>query len=323
VPQSPNKILAALPEREYRRLRPLLRTVHLSAEAVLPHCGYTRVYFPGNGLCSVITRMTDGSTIEVACVGDEGVVGLPTLSRGFCDGQNTYVQIGDGSAQYLPTVLFEQEVRRSATFRAILDRYCHSLLETSIQSVACNRLHSTEQRCCRWLLSVHDRIGRVRFELKVPFLARAMGAKNSDIAALLNRLEDRDIIKHDGDSITVLDAVRLRAVACRCYDAMKRALAIAVAAVGPTKDAAAREGSARVLRMRPVVGPCTLCGSSVRLPHRNGHDCVLALDDEIETLVHRAHTLRKFRAQLVSRREQPFRPISNRTASRIGKRTQR
>lgn len=320
MPQSPNKILAALPACDYQRLRPLLRTVHLSAEAMLPHCGHTRVYFPGTGLCSVITRMADDSMIEVACVGNEGVVGLPLLSGEFHDGQNSYVQVGDGSAQYLPSVLFEHELARSSALRELLDSYCHSLLETSIQSVACNRLHSTEQRCCRWLLSVHDRIGRVRFELKARFLARVLGVKNSEIAAILNALAEHGVIRHDGESITVLDAVGLRPIACRCYDAMKRAYTIAVPVVQRAK-AGQEGGGARIIPMRAAAGACTLCGSSVRLPHRNGHECILALDEEISGLVHRTHTLRKFRAQLVSQRAQLFRDILKRTSRGLVKRT--
>jgi hypothetical protein len=73
--------------------------------------------------------------------------------------------------------------------------------------------------------------------------------------------------------------------------------------------------------MWPAAGACTLCGSSVRLPHRNGHECILALDDEITGLVHRTHTLRKFRAQLVSQRAQLFRDILKRTAGGLVKRT--
>jgi hypothetical protein len=322
VPQSPNKILAALPARDYQRLRPVLRTVHLPAESVLPHCGYTRVYFPGTGLCSVITRMADDSMIEVACVGNEGAVGVPTLSGEFQTGQNAHVQVGDGSVQYLPIVLFEHELARSPVLRELLDSYCHSFLETSIQSVACNRLHSTEQRCCRWLLSVHDRIGRVRFELKVRFLARAMGVKNSEIATLLDALEDHGVIRHDDESITIVDTVGLRALACRCYDAMKRAYTLAVPVIAHRKPRAVGESAgARILPMRPAAGACTLCGSSVRLPHRNGHECILALDEEIRGLVRRTHTLGKFRAQLVSQRAQLFRDILKRTAGGIVKRT--
>ncbi len=322
MPQSPNKILAALPAGDYQRLRPMLRTVQLSAEALLPHCGFTRVYFPGTGLCSVISHMSDDSAIEVACVGHEGVVGLPALSGELRNGQNGYVQVGNGSTQYLPTVLFDRELARSAALRELLDSYSHSFLETTIQSVACNRLHSTEQRCCRWLLNVHDRIGRVRFELKARFLARVIGVKNSEIATLLAALEDHGVIRHDGTSITIVDTIGLRAIACRCYDALKRGYTLAVPVGAPAAAAVAHEtGGARILQMRPGTGACTLCGSSARLPHRSGHECILALDEEIGALVRRTHTLRKFRSQLVSQRTQLFRDILTRTRDGLVKRT--
>ena len=75
--------------------------------------------------------------------------------------------------------------------------------------------------------------------------------------------------------------------------------------------------SARVLRMRPGCGACTLCGSSTRVPHRNGHECILALDEEIAALIQRTHTLRKYRAQLLANRAQLYRDILKRSSGRI------
>lgn len=315
--QSDNKLLAALPRREYQRLRPLLRTLSLSAEAGLPHCGQTRVYFPGTGLCSVISTMADGGGIEVACIGNEGVVGTYALS-GECraDG-NGFVQVADGTVQYLPLVLFDREMARNGRFRELIDRFCQSFLETMIQAVACARLHTTEQRCCRWLLSAHDRLGRARFELKVRFLARAMGVKNSEVAAMVTSLEELGLVRHDGSSITILDDVGLRRRACRCYDAMKRGYTlervVADAGVAP-----AAQQTAKILPMRAgAPRGCTLCGSTTRLPHRNGHDCILGLDEEIAALVQRSHTLRKYRAQRMASRAQMYRDILKRSNGRI------
>lgn len=101
---------------------------------------------------------------------------------------------------------------------------------------------------------------------------------------------------------------------------MKRAYTIAVPVVQRAK-AGQEGGGARIIPMRAAAGACTLCGSSVRLPHRNGHECILALDEEISGLVHRTHTLRKFRAQLVSQRAQLFRDILKRTSRGLVKRT--
>jgi CRP-like cAMP-binding protein len=310
--QSANKLLAALPSRDYQRLRPVLRTVHLAAETSLPHCGQTRVYFPGTGLCSIINKMADGSGIEVACIGNEGVVGLNALSGDTPLERNGFVQVADGTVEYIPAVLFERELARNGRFREVVDRFCHSFLETVIQAVACNRLHTTDQRCCRWLLSVHDRLGRGRFELKVRFLARAMGVRNSEVATILASLQDQGLVQHDGLSITILDTIALRRLACGCYDAMKRAYATAVPVEEPR--VAQPAATARVLRIRPGAGACTLCGSTTSIPHANSHACILALDEEISGLIRRTHTLRKYRAQLLATRAQQYRNILKRSA---------
>jgi CRP-like cAMP-binding protein len=308
--QSANKLLAALPPREYQRLRPMLRSVHLPAESPLPHCGQTRVYFPGTGLCSIINKMADGRGIEVACIGNEGVVGINALTGESPAERNGFVQVADGTVEYMPVVFFERELARNERFRELIDRFCHSFLGTVIQAVACNRLHTTDERCCRWLLGVHDRLGRGRFELKVRFLARAMGVKNSEVAAIIASLEDHGLVQHDGQSITILDTIGLRRLACGCYAAMKQTYSAVVAV---DKPKALRPATARVLPMRAAANACTLCGSTTRLPHTNSHACILALDEEIASAVRRTHTLRKYRAQLLADRAQLYRNILKRT----------
>jgi CRP-like cAMP-binding protein len=311
---SANKLLAALPRREYERLRPMLRAVHLPAESSLPHCGQTRVYFPGTGLCSIINKMADGSGIEVACIGSEGVVGINALTGESLAVRNGFVQVADGIVQYMPVVFFERELARSTRFREVIDRFCHSFVGTVIQAVACNRLHTADERCCRWLLSAHDRLGRGRFELKVRFLARAMGVKNSEVAAILASLEDQGLVQHDGQSITILDAIGLRRLACGCYAAMKQTYTADVAVDKP--KVALPPKIARVLPMRHAGNACTICGSSTRAPHTNSHACILALDEEIASAVQRTHTLRKFRAQLLADRAQLYRNILKRSSGR-------
>jgi hypothetical protein len=312
--QSANKLLAALPRRDYERVRPLLRTLQLSAETGLPHCGQTRVYFPGTGLCSIINKMADGSGIEVACIGNEGVVGIDALTGDAPVERNGFVQVADGTVEYMPVVFFERELARNGRFREVVDRFCHAFVGTVIQAVACNRLHTTDQRCCRWLLSAHDRLGRGRFELKVRFLARAMGVKNSEVAAILASLEEQGLLQHDGQSITILDTIGLRRLACSCYEAMKLTYTGNVLAEKP--KAAPPATPARVLRMQPSAGACTLCGSSTAVPHRNSHACILALDEEIAIAVQRTHTLRKYRAQLLADRAQLYRNILKRSNAR-------
>lgn len=312
--QSANKLLAALPRRDYQRLRPMLRTAHLTAESALPHCGQTRVYFPGTGLCSIINKMADGSGIEVACIGNEGVVGINALTGDAPVERNGFVQVADGTVEYMPVVLFERELARNGRFREVVDRFCHSFVGTVIQAVACNRLHTPDERCSRWLLSVHDRLGRGRFELKARFLARAMGVKSSEVTAILASFEEHGLVQYDGQSISILDAIGLRRLACGCYEAMKRTYT--ADAAGETAPEALPPRAGRVLQMRPGGHACTLCGSSTAVPHRNTHACILAVDEEIAAAVQRTHALRKYRAQLLADRAQLYRNILKRSSAR-------
>ena len=314
--QSDNKLLAALPRREYERVRPSLHTLHLAAESPLPQCGHARVYFPGTAVCSIITRMADGGAIEVACIGSEGVVGLHALAGEAAPVRNGFVQVADGTVQYMAASVFERELAQAGAFRDVIDNFCHAFLETMIVSVACNRLHSIDERCCRWLLGVHDRLGRGRFELSVSFIARVLGAKRPVVARTVASLQKDGLITHDGSSVTILDAIGLRRRACRCYDAMKRSYTVPSGVSKPNTGVPESE-PARVLRMRPGREGCTLCGLSTRLPHKNGHECILALDEEVAALVTRAHSLRKYRAQLMKDRSQLYRDILKRSNARI------
>ena len=143
-----------------------------------------------------------------------------------------------------------------------------------------------------------------------------MGVRNSEVAAILASLEEQGLVSHDDQSITILDAIGLRRLACGCYSAMKRAY-MPEPAVEKAKDPAAWP------RQRPSAahaagrGACTLCGSSTRVPHRNGHACILALDEEIAGLIQKTHTLRKYRAQLLANRAQLYRDILKRSNGRI------
>jgi hypothetical protein len=101
IAQSSNRLLAALPADEYRRLMPELHTIHLRNGEGLPHCGETRVYFPERGICSVANVMDDGRMIEIATVGSEGVVGMSVLAGLHQLTRNSYMQIGDGCARFM------------------------------------------------------------------------------------------------------------------------------------------------------------------------------------------------------------------------------
>lgn len=311
TPQSPNKLLAALPREDYTRLLPHLRTVRLSNDATLPHCGETRVYFPGTGLCSITNSMSDGALIEIASVGNEGVVGLTTLSGESPDRRHTFLHVGEGTAQWMPLVLFESELLHEGALRELVDRYCRIFLESMIQAVACNRLHSLTERCARWLLTTHHRLGRAKFEMGPNTLARVLGVKASELVSVVMKFEQLGLIKQEPLAFTIFDEVGLKRLTCPCFHALKRGYAEAQPA-GEAKPEQKPESSviqpAKILAIRPPgETTCMLCGSAKRLPHKSSHECIVALDEEIQGLFARVKSLRKTRANMLSRRIEMYR----------------
>lgn len=306
-PRSPNKLLAALPRREFTRLRPHLRTVRLAHDAPLPYCGETRVYFPGTGLCSITNRMSDGALIEIASVGNDGIVGLATLTGEVPPGRQTFFQVGDGTAQWLPLVFFEREMLKETTLRTLVERYCRTFLDSMIRAVACNRLHTLTERCARWLLTTHDRLGQARFAMRPSTLARVLGIKPTELAAVVMNFEQLGVIKQDEQTVTIFDAVGLKRLACPCYVALRRGYTDGLATDEPPRDAedegGAQTATAKILSMRlPGESTCMLCGSTTRLPHKTDYECIVALDFEIRTLFAKVKALRQKRTVMMTHR---------------------
>jgi hypothetical protein len=214
----PNKLLASLSSGEYGRIATRLQSLNLSNGSVLPHCGRARVYFPGSGACSVLSRMSDGTTIEVASVGNEGGVGLPAVGSQFT--QCSYVQVAHGALQYMAMSTFEQ-LSSNSEFGEVVERYSAEFMRSVMQLVACNRMHTIDARCARWILLTHERVRRARFELTQPFLAMAIGARPDDLSRAIVRLTEAGALRHDGASVTIVDPIALRRASCQCYDALK------------------------------------------------------------------------------------------------------
>lgn len=313
TPRSPNKLIAALPRREFARLQPHLRTVRLAHDSQLPYCGETRVYFPGTGLCSITSKMSDGALIEIASVGNEGIVGLATLTGEVPPGRRTFFHVGDGTAQWLPLVFFEREMLKEGTLRTLVERYCRTFLDSMIQAVACNRLHTLTERCARWLLTTHDRLGQARFAMRPNTLARVLGIKPTELAAVVMNFEQLGVIKQDEQTFTIFDAVGLKRLACPCYSALRRGYTEALVSDEPVRDAERGDGAqttAKILSIRlPGESTCMLCGSTTRLPHKTDHECIVALDVEIRTLFAKVKALRKTRMLMLTRRLNMYRGV--------------
>jgi CRP-like cAMP-binding protein len=213
-----NGLLARLPIGDYQRLLPHFEAVPLVVKDVLykARAPIDYVYFPNSGIVSAMTIMEDGSAIEVATIGKEGVVGLTAFMGGDSSPHEVMVQVqGDGLR--LPADVFARETIRDGAFRQTLVLYNTAFTVQVAYAVACNGLHTLEKRCCRWLLMTQDRVGGDTLPLTHEFLAIMLGARRASVTELLQPLEARGLIRKKRGSVVVLDRAGLEAAACECY----------------------------------------------------------------------------------------------------------
>jgi CRP-like cAMP-binding protein len=300
--QSRNKLLAALPDADYRRLLPVLRSVHLATGQKLAQCGETRVYFPCSGVCSVRSEMEDGRRIEIAAVGNEGVVGIAAIT-GDSLLRRSFLQVNDGFAQYMPLIAFDREMARAGPLAALIERFSHLFLNSVVQLAACNRLHTLQERYCRWLLVTSDRVGRTRVDLNPALLAGALGAKRQELAVITKVLQNLHVLEFENDQVVIFDRQTLERFACDCYPAARKRLDEA-AGVGPPSNPAVTDCKpmiAEVVRLRPL-DVCGECGVAAPTPHRTDRDCIRAIDAQMKLLIHQTRRLQLQRAKLLERR---------------------
>lgn len=216
--QPRNRILAALPPDERARLNGALEWVPLPFRQVVfePNQIIEHVYFPEEGVVSIIGLMEDGSAVETATVGNEGMAGVPVFLGAMQMAGQAFVQV-PGSAWRLHARALREEVRRGGALSRLLGRYTQALFTLVAQSSACNRKHAVEQRCARWLLMTHDRVDGDTFELTQHFLSQMLGVRRATVSEAAGALQDRGLIQYTRGRITVLDRPGMEAAACACY----------------------------------------------------------------------------------------------------------
>jgi CRP-like cAMP-binding protein len=161
-----NRLLTALPKKEYQRLLPELEQVPLAFGDILYEPGDTigHVYFPDNGIISLPSKVESQKVFEVGIVGNEGVVGLPVV-LGVGVSLNRGLVQSAGTAMRMKAATLQKEFRQDGALQSLLHRYLHSLLTQISQSAVCNRFHTVDARLARWLLMTHDRVGSDEFRL--------------------------------------------------------------------------------------------------------------------------------------------------------------
>ncbi len=220
---SKNRLLAALPPAEYHRLQPKLENVSLSLKQRVYESLKTidYVYFPLNGVASIVAFMKDGTGIEIATVGNEGMVGLPVFWGADRTPLVAFQQI-PGESLRMESKVFTQEIKRNGPLTAILDLYTHAFMVQIAQGNACNRAHSIAQRCARWLLMTHDRVGRrQRFFITQEFLGQMLGVRRAGVNEVASAFRKSKLIDYKRGMIHILNRRELEKRSCECYWVIK------------------------------------------------------------------------------------------------------
>lgn len=213
-----NLLLAALPPVEFERLAPHLKCVTLRVGEILKAADEPAldVYFPLDAVISLITVMENCMTLECGVVGREGVTGLSAFLGG---GPTPNQQLGQvpGKALKLPGSILAHEYKRGGRLHELLSTYILATIIQISQSAACNRIHSAEERLCRWLLMMSDRANKVYFPHTQEFLAQMLGAARPVVTTAAGALQKAGLIKYSRGNLTILNRTGLESASCECY----------------------------------------------------------------------------------------------------------
>jgi CRP-like cAMP-binding protein len=209
-----------MPQDERDRLFSSSQPVLLSLKQVLYEAGaqLDYLYFIEQGVASVLTSMADGATIEVGMIGMEGVIGVPALLGAEISAQQVIVQ-APGNALRIGAAAGRLAVEESASFRRLVLRYTTDFLNLTAQTAACNRLHTIEQRCARWLLMAHDRLQGDVIPMTHDFFASMLGVRRAGVTETVGELQRSGLIRNSRGQVAILDRDGLEAAACECYRA--------------------------------------------------------------------------------------------------------
>ena len=227
----PNRLLAALPRTDYRRLLRCLEPVKLAFGKTLyeSHSQIQQVYFPNDCFVSMLTTVDADRAAEVGLIGSEGMIGVP-MALGVAVSPFRAVVQGEGTAMRMTTADFRRNFSTSVALKREVFLFTHLLM---IQ----NRFHVTTQRMARWLLMTRDRVNSNEFRITQEFLALMLGVRRVGVSMAMGTLRERKVITYRRGTITVLDHPGLVAAACGCYKTVKDSYSRAQAHKGNSRPA--------------------------------------------------------------------------------------
>lgn len=213
-----NRLLAALAPHAFEQMKRNLELVSLSIRDVIYDVGHPieRVFFVETGVVSIVSVMADGSAVETATVGNEGMLGVPVFLDTDRSATQAFCQV-PGHSLTMPVESFRRVASEVEGLRTILNRYVQALFTQIAQSSGCNRLHPVRQRCARWILQTHDRVEHDEFPLTHEFLSQMLGVRRATVTEAAGALQEAGLLEYERGWMHVIDRDGLERVACECY----------------------------------------------------------------------------------------------------------
>jgi len=221
-PRAPNGLLQALPEADFEALRPHLQSIEMVKETALIEAGapFTHVYLPESGIISMVVRLSEGQTVELAMIGRDSILGA-SAAFGDAISLSEAVVLQPGSAAVLDIAILRAAADRSLALRTLLARHEQALVAEAQQSVACNAAHSVEARLSRWLLRARELCDTGSLPLTQELLARMMGVQRNAVSIVAHGLQQAGIIGYNRGHIEIYDPEGLEEMSCECFRVVK------------------------------------------------------------------------------------------------------
>jgi len=213
-----NRLLGALEPASRKRIDPHLEPITFKLGAVVCEAGglLKHAYFPRGSVLSLLTVLENGSAIETANIGREGAFGLFAAMYSRVSFNRCLVQL-EGAMVRCPIELLQSEFKQSEHVRDLFVSYSETLLSQVQQTVACNAMHTTEERICRWLLMMHDRAEGEALPYTHEFLSHMLGTNRKSVTVAALSLQAAGLISYRRGKIQVLDRRGLEGASCECY----------------------------------------------------------------------------------------------------------
>lgn len=218
-----NHLLAALPSAERERIFPYLEPVDMTLGDVLyePGIQLQHVYFPTTAILSLLYVLEDGATMEIAVVGNDGLLGISLFMGGDTTPSRAVVQSA-GHGFRLKAQLMKDEFSRAGALQSLLLRYSQALMTQISQTAVCNRHHSVAQQLCRWLLLTLDRLPTNELVITQELIASMLGVRREGVTDAAGKLHQLGAIEYSRGRITVVDRPMVERLSCECYAVVKK-----------------------------------------------------------------------------------------------------